>query len=59
MDSLEDRVKGFFKKCGSTNNLKQEWKEEQMEKLKQVSSFFCITDIIWLMLTTVWDQLTA
>ena len=38
MDSIEDRVKGFFKKCGTTNNLKQEWKDEQMEKLKQVST---------------------
>jgi hypothetical protein len=36
MDSLDEKVKIFFRKCGITPNLKQEWRDEQMTKIKQV-----------------------
>ncbi len=36
MDSIDDRVKAFFKKCQGCQNLKQEWKDEQFQKLKEV-----------------------
>jgi len=36
MDSLDDKLKSFFKKCATTPNLKAEWKDEQMAKIKQV-----------------------
>ena len=41
MDSLDDKLKGFFKKCAITPTLKPEWRDEQMGKIKQVckSSF--------------------
>jgi len=45
MDSLEERVKGFFKKCGSTPNLKQEWKDEQFGKVKEVEIIYCGSSI--------------
>lgn len=34
MDSLDEKLKNFFKKCATTN-LKAEWKDEQMAKIKQ------------------------
>ena len=36
MDSLDDRVKNFFRKCGSSTNSKQENKDEQFQEIKQV-----------------------
>jgi len=36
MDSLDEKLKNFFKKCATTPNLKAEWKDEQMAKIKQV-----------------------
>lgn len=35
MDSLDEKLKNFFKKCATTPNLKAEWKDEQMAKIKQ------------------------
>lgn len=35
LDELDDRVKNFFRKC-SQSNAKQEWKDEQFEKIKKV-----------------------
>ncbi len=40
MDSLEEKVKTFFTKCKSTPSLKQEWKDEQFNKIKEVSTTF-------------------
>ena len=37
MDSLDEKVKMFIKKCGITPNLKPEWRDEQMAKIKQVT----------------------
>ena len=37
MDSLDEKLKNFFKKCATTPNLKAEWKDEQMAKIKQVN----------------------
>lgn len=34
LDELDDRVKNFFRKC-SQSNAKQEWKDEQFEKIKK------------------------
>ncbi|XP_013400628.1 inhibitor of growth protein 3 [Lingula anatina] len=34
MDSLDDRTKTFFKKCQQPN-VKQDWKDEQFDKIKQ------------------------
>jgi len=39
MDSLDEKLKNFFKKCATTPNLKPEWKDEQMAKIKQVFVF--------------------
>ena len=36
MDSLEDRVRKFFEKCGTNSAIKQEWKDEHFKKLKEV-----------------------
>lgn len=33
-DSLESQVEGFFKKCSTIPNLKQDWKEEQMAEIR-------------------------
>jgi len=44
MDSLDEKLKNFFKKCAATPNLKADWKDEQMAKIKQV----CILSIIYL-----------
>ena len=38
MDSLEEQVKTFFGKCGtSSSSPKQEWKDEQFDNIKKVS----------------------
>ena len=37
LDSLEERVKTFFIKCLQPN-VKTEWREEQFQKIKQVST---------------------
>ncbi len=37
MDSMDERVKAFFKKCQTGVNIKQELKDEQFKKLKEVS----------------------
>jgi hypothetical protein len=36
LDSLDERVKAFFKKCAQPN-LKQETKEEEYKKIQEVS----------------------
>lgn len=36
LDSLEEQVKVFFKKCAQPN-VKQEWKDEQFKKIHEVS----------------------
>ena len=36
MDNLDEKVKAFFRKCGTVPNLKQDWKDEQMAKILQV-----------------------
>ena len=43
-DSLDEKLKNFFKKCATTPNLKSEWKDEQMAKLKQVNAIRSILD---------------
>ena len=35
MDSLDERLKNFFKKCGTTPNLKQAWKDDTFNKIKE------------------------
>jgi len=40
MDSLDEKLKGFFKKCAVTPNLKPEVRDEQMGKIKQVRIIF-------------------
>jgi hypothetical protein len=35
MDSIEDKVKKFFEKCQNTA-IKQDWKDEQFKKIKEV-----------------------
>ncbi|ELT96557.1 hypothetical protein CAPTEDRAFT_180978 [Capitella teleta] len=35
MDALDDRVKTLFKKCATNPNLKQEWKDEQMQNIRK------------------------
>ena len=42
MDSLDEKLKTFFKKCATTPNLKAEWRDEQMAKIKQVE-IVCIS----------------
>ena len=42
MDSVDERVKTFFKKCQTGQNLKQEFKDEQFKKLKEVNLFAII-----------------
>ena len=37
MDSLDDKVKVFFKKSSVPGAVKQEWKDEQFNKIKEVS----------------------
>ena len=39
MDSVDERVKMFFRKCQTGQNLKQEFKDEQFKKLKEVIQF--------------------
>ena len=36
MDSMEDRVKHFFKKCQPVHDPKQEWKDDQYKQIKNV-----------------------
>lgn len=36
LDNLDDKVSAFFKKCTQAN-AKNDWREEQFTKLKQVS----------------------
>ena len=37
LDSLDEQVKAFFKKCAQPN-VKPEWKDEQFKKIQDVSA---------------------
>ena len=52
LDSNDEKVKIFFKKCQAGQNLKQEFKDEQFKKLKEVRmscflSFIRFQKIFW------------